>query len=67
MDRKLLQEHPVCAGSFQVSWTTCPSARIDKQVGLYYRVGRQPSLSDSAGNVYQTFANASGTCRVMPA
>ena len=44
MDRKLLEEHPSCADFHimdDVSFGT-----IAKQVGLYYRAGRQ--LSDSA-------------------
>jgi DNA-binding transcriptional LysR family regulator len=44
MDRKLLEEHPACAEFHiidDVSYGT-----IDKQVGLYYRAGKQ--ISDSA-------------------
>jgi DNA-binding transcriptional LysR family regulator len=44
MDRKLLSEHPACAG-FQIM-DDLSFGTIDKEVGLYYRAGKQ--LSDSA-------------------
>jgi DNA-binding transcriptional LysR family regulator len=49
IDRRLLAEHPDCAGFHiidDVSFST-----IDKQVGLYYRAGKQ--LSDAAGGFLQ--------------
>ena len=45
-DRKLLQEYPVCS-EFRIM-DDISFGRIHKQVGLYYRAGRQPS--HSAGN-----------------
>ena len=44
MDRKLLKVHPACA-DFQVM-DDLSFGTIDKEVGLYYRAGKQ--LSDSA-------------------
>ena len=46
MDRKLLDEHPDCAGFRVMSDVSFGS--IDKEVGVYYRAGR--SLTDSAAN-----------------
>jgi DNA-binding transcriptional LysR family regulator len=44
VDRKLLQEHPACAGFHIIDDVSFGS--IDKQVGIYYRAGRQ--VSDTA-------------------
>jgi DNA-binding transcriptional LysR family regulator len=46
LDRKLLDEHPSCA-KFRIM-DDVSFGRIDKQVGLYYRAGK--NLSDSATN-----------------
>ncbi len=46
LDRKLLTEHSVCQ-TFEIL-SDVSFGRIDKQVGLYYRAGRD--LSDSANN-----------------
>ena len=46
IDRKLLQEHPSCADFCIMDDVSF--GRIDKQVGLYYRVGK--NLSESARN-----------------
>jgi DNA-binding transcriptional LysR family regulator len=46
IDRKLLQEHPTCA-NFRIM-DDVSFGRIDKEVGLYFRAGR--NLSDSAKN-----------------
>ncbi len=43
IDRKLLREHPMCA-DFRIM-DDVSFGRIYKQVGLYYRAGRQPSAS----------------------
>ena len=43
IDRKLLREHPVCA-EFRIM-DDVSFGRIHKQVGLYYRAGKQPSVS----------------------
>jgi len=43
LDRHLLREHPVCA-EFKIM-DDVSFGRIHKQVGLYYRAGRQPSVS----------------------
>ena len=44
LDRKLLREHPACV-DFKIM-DDLSFGRIDKQVGLYYRVGK--NLSESA-------------------
>jgi DNA-binding transcriptional LysR family regulator len=41
VDRKLLRDHPTCA-EFRIM-DDVSFGRIHKQVGLYYRAGRQPS------------------------
>lgn len=41
IDRKLLEEHPQCR-AFDIM-DDVSFGRIDKEVGLYYRAGRQPS------------------------
>ena len=46
IDRKLLEEHPSCA-NFRIM-DDVSFGRIDKEVGLYYRAGK--NLSDSARN-----------------
>jgi len=46
IERKLLEEHPSCA-NFRIM-NDISFGRIDRQVGLYYRVGK--NLSDSARN-----------------
>ncbi len=46
IDRKLLREHPLCR-DFHIM-DDVSFGRIHKQVGLYYRAGRQPSDSASA-------------------
>lgn len=46
IDRKLLQEHPSCA-NFRIM-DDVSFGRIDKEVGLYHRAGK--NLSDSARN-----------------
>jgi len=46
IDRKLLREHPACV-DFQIM-DDVSFGRIDKEVGLYYRAGR--NLSDCARN-----------------
>ena len=46
IDRKLLQEHPSCA-NFRIM-DDVSFGRIDKEVGLYHRTGK--NLSDSAKN-----------------
>jgi len=46
IDRKLLDEHPDCAGLRVMS--DLSFGTIDKEVGVYYRAGE--ALSDSAGN-----------------
>ena len=46
IDRKLLQEHPSCA-NFRIM-DDVSFGRIDKEVGLYHRAGK--NLSDSAKN-----------------
>jgi len=46
IDRKLLDEHPSCT-NFRIM-NDVSFGRIDKQVGLYYRAGK--NLSDSARN-----------------
>ncbi len=46
MDRKLLQDHPVAQGLHIMDDVSF--GRIHKEVGLYYRVGRQPSVAARA-------------------
>ena len=46
IDRKLLEEHPSCA-NFRIM-DDVSFGRIDKQVGLYFRAGK--NLSGSAKN-----------------
>jgi DNA-binding transcriptional LysR family regulator len=46
IDRKLLREHPACADFHIIDDVSFGS--IDKQVGLYYRAGKQ--LGKSARN-----------------
>ena len=59
---KAAAEHPRVA-EFRIM-DDVSFGRIDKQVGLYYRVGGNPS--DGAGDL-SPFASASGTCRVSDA
>jgi len=46
IDRKLMQDHPLCR-QFHIM-DDVSFGRIHKQVGLYYRTGRQPSASAKA-------------------